>query len=177
MKTFLAKQPKVDSIAALQDQVARFVDYYNEVLPHGACGRKPPLVAFEARDKARPSGPQIQVGAGVRVRKDRIDKNGKVTLRHRTRLLEQGILLWTLIHHAILRFRERRPDWTFLRLEDIAHDPAGEFEKICARLGLTLSDEALALIPSHSNAPNPRPLARTTCDATALPALSLGRRD
>jgi hypothetical protein len=45
-----------------------------------------PLAAFEARDKARPSGPKIAVGAGVRVRRDRIDKGGKLTLRHRTRL-------------------------------------------------------------------------------------------
>jgi hypothetical protein len=33
----------------------------------------------------------IQVGAGVRVRRDRIDKNGKVTLRHRTRLHHIGV--------------------------------------------------------------------------------------
>jgi transposase InsO family protein len=91
MKTFLAKQPAANSIAGLQAQVDRFVDYYNDVRPHQACGRKPPLVAFEARDKARPSGPQIQIGAGVRVRKDRIDKNGKVTLRHRTRLHHIGV--------------------------------------------------------------------------------------
>ena len=38
-------------------------------------------VAFEARAKARPRGPMIRVGAGVRVRRDRIDNNGKVTLR------------------------------------------------------------------------------------------------
>jgi hypothetical protein len=61
------------------------------VRPHRACGRTPPPVAFEARDKARPSGPRIQVGAGVRVRKDRIDQNGKVTLRHRTRLHHIGV--------------------------------------------------------------------------------------
>jgi hypothetical protein len=61
------------------------------VRPHRACGRTPPLVAFEARDKGRPSGPRIQVGAGVRVRKDRIYQNGKVTLRHRTRLHHIGV--------------------------------------------------------------------------------------
>jgi hypothetical protein len=38
-----------------------------------------PRAAFDARDKARPSGPKIKVGAGVRVRRDRIDRNGKVT--------------------------------------------------------------------------------------------------
>ena len=91
MKTFLAKQPKAASIAELQAQVDRFVAYYNEVRPHRARGRMTPRSAFEARDKARPSGPKIQIGAGVRVRKDRIDKNGKVTLRHRTRLHHIGI--------------------------------------------------------------------------------------
>ena len=91
MKSFLAKQPKVGSIPQLQAQVDRFLAYYNEVRPHRARERKPPRVAFEARDRARPSGPQIQVGAGVRVRKDRIDNNGKVTLRHRSRLHHIGV--------------------------------------------------------------------------------------
>ena len=91
MKSFLAKQPKASSIAELQAQVDRFIAYYNEVRPHRARGRVPPRVAFEARDRARPSGRKIQVGAGVRVRRDRIDKNGKVTLRHRTRLHHIGV--------------------------------------------------------------------------------------
>ena len=91
MKAFLAKQPKVGSLAELQAQVDRFVAYYNEVRPHRARERRPPRVAFEARDKARPSGPMIRVGTGVRVRRDRIDNNGKVTLRHRTRLHHIGV--------------------------------------------------------------------------------------
>jgi transposase InsO family protein len=91
MKAFLIKQPKARSIEDLQRQVDRFVAYYNEVRPHRATGRTTPRTAFEARDKARPSGPKIRVGADVRVRRDRIDKNGKVTLRHRTRLHHIGV--------------------------------------------------------------------------------------
>lgn len=91
MKTFLERQDPATSIPQLQTQVDRFVTYYNEVRPHQACKRKPPLIAFEARDRARPSGPKIQVGAGVRVRRDRIDNHGKVTLRHRTRLHHIGV--------------------------------------------------------------------------------------
>jgi transposase InsO family protein len=91
MKGFLARQPKVGSIAGLQAQVDRFVAYYNDVRPHQSIGRKTPRTTFEARDKARPSGPKIRVGAGVRVRRDRIDNNGKVTLRHRTRLHHIGV--------------------------------------------------------------------------------------
>jgi transposase InsO family protein len=91
MKAFLARQPPAGSIPELQAQVDRFVAYYNEVRPHRARERRPPRVAFEARAKARPSGPMIRVGAGVRVRRDRIDNNGKVTLRHRTRLHHIGV--------------------------------------------------------------------------------------
>jgi len=91
MKAFLARQPPAGSIPELQAQVDRFVAYYNEVRPHRARERRPPRVAFEARDRARPSGPMIRVGAGVRVRRDRIDNNGKVTLRHRTRMHHIGV--------------------------------------------------------------------------------------
>ena len=91
MKSYLARQPASQSVSELQGQVDRFVAYYNEVRPHRARARMTPRAAFEARDKARPSGPKIRVGAGVRVRRDRIDKNGKVTLRHRTRLHHIGV--------------------------------------------------------------------------------------
>ncbi len=91
MKAFLAKQDPAETIAVLQTQVDRFVAYYNDVRPHRAVGRRPPIVAFDARDKARPSGAKIRVGAGVRVRRDRIDKHGRVTLRHRTNLHHLGI--------------------------------------------------------------------------------------
>ena len=91
MKSFLAKQPLATRTAQLQAQVDRFVAYYNEVRPHRAKGRMTPRTAFEARDKAGPSGPKIHIGAGVRVRRDRIDKNGKVTLRHRSRLHHIGV--------------------------------------------------------------------------------------
>jgi transposase InsO family protein len=91
MKAFLVKRPKPRSIAELQAQIDRFVAYYNDVRPHRATGRRPPRAAFEARDKARPSGPKIRVGQGVRVRRDRVSKGGNVTLRHGTRLHHIGV--------------------------------------------------------------------------------------
>jgi transposase InsO family protein len=91
MKRFLAAQPVASSIAELQAQVDRFVAYYNKVRPHRGIGRRTPKAAWEARDKARPSGPKLVVGAGVRVRRDRIDKVGRVTLRHRSRLHHIGV--------------------------------------------------------------------------------------
>jgi transposase InsO family protein len=91
LKRWLARQPRARTIGELQAQIDRFVAYYNDLRPHGALGRRPPRTAFDARDKARPSGPRITVGAGVRVRRDRIDKGGKVTLRHGTRLHHIGV--------------------------------------------------------------------------------------
>jgi transposase InsO family protein len=91
MKAFLARQPAPASIGELQKQVNRFVSYYNEIRPHRARDRKTPRVAFEARDRARPSGPKIEAGAGVRVRRDRIDKVGRVTLRYRSKLHHIGV--------------------------------------------------------------------------------------
>jgi hypothetical protein len=91
LKRWLDRQPQARSIEELQVHVDRFVAYYNEIRPHRAVGRRPPRAAFDARDKARPTGPTIRVGAGVRVRRDRIDKGGKVTLRHATRLHHIGV--------------------------------------------------------------------------------------
>jgi transposase InsO family protein len=91
MKRFLAAQPRATSIRELQAQIDRFVAYYNEVRPHRAIGRRTPMAAFEARDRARPTGPRLMLGSGVRVRRDRIDKVGRVTLRHRGRLHHIGV--------------------------------------------------------------------------------------
>ncbi len=91
LKAFLAKQPPATSIAELQAQIDRFTRYYNEVRPHRARGRMTPEQAFEARDKARPFGKKIEVGAGMRVRRDVVDQDGKLTLRHRGRLHHIGI--------------------------------------------------------------------------------------
>ena len=91
MKRWLARQPKARSIGEVQRQIDRFLAYYNDVRPHRSIGRRPPRVAFEARDKAGPSGPMIRVGPGVRVRRDRVSKGGNVTLRHGSRLHHIGV--------------------------------------------------------------------------------------
>jgi transposase InsO family protein len=91
MKAFLAKQAKVHSIDELQAQIDRFVGIYNEVRPHRARRPMTPLEAFNSRDKARPIRPTVTVGKETRVRHDRVDADGKVTLRYRGRLHHVGI--------------------------------------------------------------------------------------
>src|SRR5438876_7725050 len=56
LKRWLARQPAAGSITELQGQLDWFRRYYNTIRPHRALGRRTPLLAFEARPKALPSG-------------------------------------------------------------------------------------------------------------------------
>jgi hypothetical protein len=65
-------------------------------------------------------------------------------------LLDQAILLWNLIHHVIRGYRERHPDWSFLRHEDLARDPFDGFRGLYRRLGLSFGSSVEAFIAGHS---------------------------
>jgi transposase InsO family protein len=84
LKQFLAKQPSPSSFLELQLQLDGFRAYYNGRRPHRALGRRTPEEAFKARIKARPTRAPAPVHH--RVRKDKIDRFGKVTLRYLGRL-------------------------------------------------------------------------------------------
>ena len=74
-------------------------------------------------------------------------------------VLDQAILLWRIIHTAVLRFRDRRPNWLYLRLEDVASDPIETFGNVYERLGLTFDDAARGAIAAHSAPTNPAEVA------------------
>jgi hypothetical protein len=84
LKKFLDRQEPAASVAELQAQVDRFVAYYNFERPHRARKRMTPKEAFDARDKAHPGSPIA--ATHFRVREDRVDKTGKVTLRYDSKL-------------------------------------------------------------------------------------------
>ena len=90
MKLYLAKQEPATTKKLLQGQLDRFTTYYNEVRPHRSVGRRPPLVAFEAREKAGPIGPKIDA-TGYRIRHDKVDPSGSVTLRYKGKLHHIGV--------------------------------------------------------------------------------------
>lgn len=91
LKRFLAKQDSAHTIAQLQAQVDRFCEYYNTVRPHRAIGRRTPAEAFDARPKATPSLASLPVPGRFRLRRDKVDFTGVVTLRHNSRLHHIGI--------------------------------------------------------------------------------------
>lgn len=90
LKKFLSAQAPARSLRQLQRQLDAFARYYNEVRPHRAVGRHTPAEAFVARTKARPRHGGIGVD-GYRVRHDKVDTSGTVTLRYRSRLHHVGV--------------------------------------------------------------------------------------
>lgn len=88
-KKWLAKQPRPRTIDELQTQLDAFRDYYNTIRPHRAIARRTPADAHAARPKAIPSGPIID--PHYRVRHDRIDDTGAVSLRYNSRLHHIGL--------------------------------------------------------------------------------------
>lgn len=51
-------------------------------------------------------------------------------------LVEEAILVWNVIHHVIRGYRERHPDWRFVRHEDLAEEPVKGFHDLYEGLGL-----------------------------------------
>jgi transposase len=73
----------------LNEQLAKFRQIYNHERPHRALNRRTPAEAYEATPKSAPT--IAAQGEHWRVRTDRVDADGKVTLRHAGRLRHLGI--------------------------------------------------------------------------------------
>jgi transposase InsO family protein len=91
LKKWLAKQPAAETVTELQTQLDTFVEYYNHHRPHSGIGRRTPATAWAARARAIPTRQGIRISEQFRVRKDRVDRDGKLTLRHGSRLHHIGI--------------------------------------------------------------------------------------
>ena len=89
-KKFLTKQDPPDTIRQLQHQLDEFAHTYNTVRPHHRAQPKNPIVAFNTRTKAHPQLPRIAID-GYRLRHDKIDRNGKITIRSKGRLHHIGL--------------------------------------------------------------------------------------
>ena len=91
MKKWLRGQPEqptvIDDLQALLDA---FVEEYNDHRPHRSLPhRATPATAYTTRPKATPGDRTDDTHD--RIREDRVDKSGKVTLRHGGRLYSIGI--------------------------------------------------------------------------------------
>jgi transposase InsO family protein len=134
LKRYLAKQAPAASLTVLQLQLDTFRAYYNHHRPHRALVGRTPLVAFNARLKAHPAQPTKTTD--FRVRKDRTDLKGTVTLRYLSRL-----------RHIPLGSEHRRRSVTLL--------VAGRHVRIVAEDGSLLRE--LTLDPKRDYQPLGRP--------------------
>lgn len=88
-KKFLTKQPAARTLAELQALLDRFVGYYNTQRPHRALGRRTPADVYDTKIKAHPADPTPDTH--FRVRHDKVDKAGSITIRYNSRLHHIGM--------------------------------------------------------------------------------------
>lgn len=89
LKQWLAARPPPESVGALQELLDAFRLAYNEHRPHRSLPhRATPRSLYDSLPKAQPGD---RSDTHDRVRHDRIDKSGLVTLRHKGRLHHIGI--------------------------------------------------------------------------------------
>jgi transposase InsO family protein len=89
LKKWLTHQPRAATLADLQDQLDAFVEAYNHRRPHRALAHHAtPATAYTTRPKADPAN---RTDSHNRVRRDRIDQAGVITLRLAGRLHHIGV--------------------------------------------------------------------------------------
>jgi transposase InsO family protein len=101
-KRLRAQQPQPATIAELQQQIDTFIAHYNHQRPHRSLPHQAtPAARYTALPKALPANSR-DPDTHTRVRHDRIDDSGVVTLRHAGRLHHIGIGRTHARTHVIL---------------------------------------------------------------------------
>ena len=87
-KKWLQARPPAATIEELQALLDTFTAHYNHHRPHSSLGRTTPHTAYTRLPKTGPvNDPTIE----YRIRRDRVDNYGKITLRYNSRLYKIGI--------------------------------------------------------------------------------------
>ena len=89
-------------------------------------------------------------------------------------IMAQAALLWRLLYNAVDGYRDRHPDWAFVRHEDASAEPVATFERLYAQFGLDFTPAAREAIARASSPENPSALA-TPYAVELDSAASLGR--
>lgn len=87
LKKWLRAQPAAATVKELQAQLDQFTTHYNHERPHKSLDQRTPADAYTARAKATPNGRD----GHWRIRHDKVDKAGRITLRHASRLHHIGL--------------------------------------------------------------------------------------
>ena len=70
-------------------------------------------------------------------------------------IIDQGILLWKLIHAMIIKYQNKHKDWIFIRHEDISRGPLHHFKNIFDRTGLEFSKDIQKEVRTYTDSSNP----------------------
>jgi transposase InsO family protein len=136
MKKWLRAQPDqpttIDDLQALLDA---FVEEYNEHRPHRSLEhRATPATVYTSRPKATPTTGDRNADTHDRIREDKVDKSGKVTLRYQGRLYSIGIgrthartRVLLLVHDRDIRIIDAA---TGELLRELTLDPANRYQPI-----------------------------------------------
>jgi transposase InsO family protein len=108
LKKYLTAKPAARSLTLLQTQLDVFATYYNDQRPHRAKHRTTPRAAYTARVKAQPAATPIRDAGEFRIRRDRVDQTGKVTLRYAGKLRHLGIGRAHRGKHVLLLIDDRQ---------------------------------------------------------------------
>jgi transposase InsO family protein len=90
LQRWLRARPPARTLPELQRQLDEFQGHYNELRPHRALGRRTPGHAYRATPKTAPATNGHTPGH-YRLRYDRLDQNGRMTLRRAGRMHHLGI--------------------------------------------------------------------------------------
>lgn len=136
MKKWLRTQPEQPStIEDLQALLDAFVEEYNEHRPHRSLDhRATPATIYTSRPKATPTAANRDQDTHDRVRHDKVDKTGKITLRYQGRLYSIGIgrthartRVIVLVHDLDIRIIDAA---TGELLRELTLDPAKRYQPI-----------------------------------------------
>lgn len=70
-------------------------------------------------------------------------------------VVEQASLLWNCIYYTVNTYRERHPDWMFVKHEHLSTDPLDQFRSIFNAFDLDFTDRVKRRILTSTGAHNP----------------------
>jgi hypothetical protein len=65
-------------------------------------------------------------------------------------IVEEASFMWKLLYTQVAGYRERHPDWMFVRHEDLSLDPVEQFRGLFAYAGIHYTDEVIKGIKQRS---------------------------
>ncbi len=69
-------------------------------------------------------------------------------------LVGEGIVMWNAMYDVVRGYRERHPEWHFVRYDDLADEPLAGFRDLYTRLGLPWDERARRAVAESASTAN-----------------------